>query len=66
MDDGTGVLCREIQKDDLTCKLLYVTPEQLTCNKGLIDILRKQQAVGNFKTIVVDEVRDMDVGEGSD
>ena len=49
-------LFREIEKDEVSCKLLYVTPEQLTLNATLIRILQQQRELENFSRLVIDEV----------
>ena len=49
-------LFREIEKKEVICKLLYVTPEQLTLNATLIEILQQQQQRENFSRLVIDEV----------
>eukprot|EP00210_Caulerpa_lentillifera_P000783 g758.t1 len=46
---------KELRKPNSTCKLLYLTPEQLTANVHLIDIIKMKQIEGNLARIVIDE-----------
>ena len=59
-------LFREIGNEEVTCKLLYVTPEQLTLNTTLIRILQRQQKMQNFSRMVIDEVVEDGMHIGND
>ena len=48
---------RELQKDTPSCKLLYVTPEQLVKSERLRGVLQCLHQRGLFARIVVDEAR---------
>ncbi|KAJ9510093.1 hypothetical protein QJQ45_015561, partial [Haematococcus lacustris] len=52
--EALGVL-RELNKAQPTCKLLYVTPEQLVKSSALKDILARLHARGRLARIVIDE-----------
>ena len=52
----TGSVYSELRKAAPSCKLLYVTPEQLCKNAALQEILGGLQARGALARMVIDEV----------
>lgn len=47
---------KELTQQWPSCKLLYVTPEQLVKSNALVEILQKLDGRGLFACFVVDEV----------
>lgn len=49
-------MLRELSKDRPTCKLLYITPEQLAKSAALLEKLTRLNRLGLLSLFVVDEV----------
>lgn len=47
---------KELSQARPSCKLLYVTPEQLVRSQALVEILQKLDSRGLFASLVIDEV----------
>ena len=47
---------KELSQARPSCKLLYVTPEQLVKSQALVEILQRLDRRGLFSSLVIDEV----------
>ena len=55
--DDANAVYSELRKASPSCKLLYVTPEQLSKNGLLQDLLAELHERGKLARFVIDEVR---------